>query len=479
MNHFHAAGGIALPRSHTLLEPACCTTTSAPSSGRGLWRYTPSRARRRRARLGGGPRRPPSTPRCCAPRTTRSPPTVGCGCSPGRSAARSSRPPRSSPSTGSSPRRRVVFDDQDDFLEAFAGRRARRPRLRRGDPLPGPGRERHARAAQAHARRSACCRTAASGSRSSPTAGCPARRARSPPRSTSPPRPPLGGPLARVHDGDLITVDADAGLLDLARRPTPTFAARPTTGRAPHGAEWAGTGRELFAAFRATVGPAETGASVFPGSRPRRRSPLSSTSETAHCSPSSRSCRSSSSTTSRTRSRSRGPWSRAACRSIELTLRTPVALDAIRAIAAEVPEILVGAGTVVDPGQAKQAARRGRAVPGLARHDAGPCCTAMHDTGLPFLPGTATVSEVLAVLEAGFTEMKFFPAEAVRRCGVTSPSIASPVPARPVLPDRRHHRRERRLVPRPAERRLRRRLVAHAGQCCRSPGLGVRHRPGC
>ena len=40
---------------------------------------------------------------------------------------------------------------------------------------------------------------------------------------------------------------------------------RPATGRAPQGPEWAGTGRELFAAFRATVGSADTGASVFPG----------------------------------------------------------------------------------------------------------------------------------------------------------------------------------------------------------------------
>ena len=42
------------------------------------------------------------------------------------------------------------------------------------------------------------------------------------------------------------------------------LAARPPTGRAPQGDEWAGTGRELFAAFRATVGPADAGASVFP-----------------------------------------------------------------------------------------------------------------------------------------------------------------------------------------------------------------------
>lgn len=96
---------------------------------------------------------------------------------------------------------------------------------------------------------------------------------------------------------------------------------------------------------------------------------------------------------------------------IELTMRTPVALDAIRAITASVPGIAVGAGTVVTAGQAKQA------------HDAGagflvsPGCTpglldAMAETGLPFLPGTATVSEIMTVLDAGFSEMKLFPAEA-------------------------------------------------------------------
>lgn len=112
---------------------------------------------------------------------------------------------------------------------------------------------------------------------------------------------------------------------------------------------------------------------------------------------------------------------------IELTLRTPVALDAIRAIASEVPEILVGAGTVLSPGQAKEAADAGAqflvspgATPGLL--------AGMADTGLPFLPGTATVSEVLAVLEAGFASMKFFPAEASGGAAFLS-SIASPVPA--------------------------------------------------
>ena len=111
---------------------------------------------------------------------------------------------------------------------------------------------------------------------------------------------------------------------------------------------------------------------------------------------------------------------------IELTLRTPVALDAIRAIASEVPETLVGAGTIVTPGQAKEALDAGAQFlvsPGSTPSLLG----AMADTGLPFLPGTATVSEVLAVLEAGYTELKFFPAEASGGAAFLK-SLASPVP---------------------------------------------------
>lgn len=111
---------------------------------------------------------------------------------------------------------------------------------------------------------------------------------------------------------------------------------------------------------------------------------------------------------------------------VELTLRTPVALEAIRAIAAEVPEILLGAGTVCTPAQAEAAREAG------ARFLVSPGATpsllaAMLDTGLPFLPGTASVSEVLAVLEAGVTEMKFFPAEAAGGAAYLK-AIASPVP---------------------------------------------------
>ncbi len=76
------------------------------------------------------------------------------------------------------------------------------------------------------------------------------------------PEAALGGPLARVRDGDVITVDAVTGRLSL-HVPAEELEARPSTGRAPIGAEWAGTGRELFSAFRAAVGSADTGASIF------------------------------------------------------------------------------------------------------------------------------------------------------------------------------------------------------------------------
>lgn len=96
---------------------------------------------------------------------------------------------------------------------------------------------------------------------------------------------------------------------------------------------------------------------------------------------------------------------------IEVTLRTPAALGAIARIAAELPDAVVGAGTITTPRQADEAAAAG------ARFLVSPGSTpvlldAMAATGLPFLPGTSTVSEVLAVLERGLTAMKFFPAEA-------------------------------------------------------------------
>ncbi|WP_067482448.1 bifunctional 4-hydroxy-2-oxoglutarate aldolase/2-dehydro-3-deoxy-phosphogluconate aldolase [Actinomadura hibisca] len=96
---------------------------------------------------------------------------------------------------------------------------------------------------------------------------------------------------------------------------------------------------------------------------------------------------------------------------IEVTLRTPAALPAIERIAAEVPDAVVGAGTVVTPADAEKSAAAG------ARFLVSPGCTpalreAMTGTGLPFLPGVSSATEALALLEHGITAMKFFPAEA-------------------------------------------------------------------
>ncbi|OBF27714.1 phosphogluconate dehydratase [Mycobacterium sp. ACS1612] len=76
------------------------------------------------------------------------------------------------------------------------------------------------------------------------------------------PEAAAGGPLSRVVDGDVITLDADAGVLNI-HVPDDEFIARIPSGRAPSADEWVGTGRELFASLRATVGPADEGASIF------------------------------------------------------------------------------------------------------------------------------------------------------------------------------------------------------------------------
>ena len=75
------------------------------------------------------------------------------------------------------------------------------------------------------------------------------------------PEAAVGGPLARVRDGDVVTVDADGGLLEVDA----DLAAREPTGRPPRDDEWVGTGRDLFAVFRDGVGPADEGASVLGG----------------------------------------------------------------------------------------------------------------------------------------------------------------------------------------------------------------------
>ncbi|WP_159327514.1 bifunctional 4-hydroxy-2-oxoglutarate aldolase/2-dehydro-3-deoxy-phosphogluconate aldolase [Streptomyces tendae] len=111
---------------------------------------------------------------------------------------------------------------------------------------------------------------------------------------------------------------------------------------------------------------------------------------------------------------------------IEVTLRTPVALDAIRAITGEVPGAVVGAGTVITPEQVADVVAAG------ARFLVSPGWTdvlleAMRASGVPFLPGVSTTSEVVALLERGVREMKFFPAEAAGGTAYLK-ALAAPLP---------------------------------------------------
>jgi 2-dehydro-3-deoxyphosphogluconate aldolase/(4S)-4-hydroxy-2-oxoglutarate aldolase len=98
-------------------------------------------------------------------------------------------------------------------------------------------------------------------------------------------------------------------------------------------------------------------------------------------------------------------------RVLEVTLRTPVALEAIAAIAKAVPEALVGAGTVrsvADAHAAKAAGAVFAVSPGYTA-EIGAACRALE---LPLLPGVATASEVMAAQADGLSFLKFFPATA-------------------------------------------------------------------
>lgn len=95
---------------------------------------------------------------------------------------------------------------------------------------------------------------------------------------------------------------------------------------------------------------------------------------------------------------------------LEVTLRTPAALDAIRAMK-HVPGAIVGAGTVLDPGQLRAAVEAGAEFivsPGLTER-LGDAVVAQ---GVPYLPGVSTTGDIMRALDLGFTRLKFFPAMA-------------------------------------------------------------------
>lgn len=124
------------------------------------------------------------------------------------------------------------------------------------------------------------------------------------------------------------------------------------------------------------------------------------------------------------------PLAKALCegglRVLEVTLRTDVAQAAIAAIREGVPDAVVGAGTILTADDITAAERAGSRF--LVSPGAGPALLdAIADCGTPFLPGIATPSEAMTLLERGITHMKFFPAEAAGGVSMLR-SIGGPLP---------------------------------------------------
>ena len=111
---------------------------------------------------------------------------------------------------------------------------------------------------------------------------------------------------------------------------------------------------------------------------------------------------------------------------IELTLRTPRALECARIIAAEVPEIVLGIGTVLSAADLEAAVGAGAqflvspgSTPGVL--------AAAADADVPLLPGVSSVTEAMALAEAGYRDLKFFPAQQAGGAPFLK-ALASPLP---------------------------------------------------
>jgi phosphogluconate dehydratase len=258
VNHFHAAGGIAF-LVHTLLKAGLLHEDVQTVAGRGLSRYT------REPVLRGEDLTWEEGPKASLDLTVLRPADEPFDADGGLKVLRGPLGTAVIKTSAVVPAHRVVtapamvFDDQADFLAAFAeGRLDGRdlvaviryqgpaangmPELHKLTPALGVLQDRGQQVA-----------IVTDGRMSGASGKVPAAIHVTPEAA-------LGGPLSRIADGDLVTVDAVTGRLDVDA----DLRTRPVTGRAPEGEEFAGTGRELFAAFRATVGPADAGASVFP-----------------------------------------------------------------------------------------------------------------------------------------------------------------------------------------------------------------------
>ena len=108
-------------------------------------------------------------------------------------------------------------------------------------------------------------------------------------------------------------------------------------------------------------------------------------------------------------------------------MRTPVALDAVRAIADNVDDCVVGVGTVLSANDLRAAARVGARF--AVSPGSGPLLLdAADDSTVPLLPGAATATEAMTLLERGYQYQKFFPAESAGGAGFLK-SLSSPLPS--------------------------------------------------
>jgi 2-dehydro-3-deoxyphosphogluconate aldolase / (4S)-4-hydroxy-2-oxoglutarate aldolase len=111
---------------------------------------------------------------------------------------------------------------------------------------------------------------------------------------------------------------------------------------------------------------------------------------------------------------------------LEITLRTEAAMESMKAIMAEVEGAIVGAGTVLTTEQFKQCNKLGCAF-AVSPGASGQLLGAAEDYDMPLLPGAVTASEVMALLEWGYTFQKFFPAEPAGGTPYLS-SLSQPIP---------------------------------------------------
>ena len=119
-------------------------------------------------------------------------------------------------------------------------------------------------------------------------------------------------------------------------------------------------------------------------------------------------------------------------KAIEITLRTQNALEVIRAIASERPELAIGAGTILGADQA-QAAKQAGAQFAVSPGATDAVLQGCRDVDLPLLPGAATVSEMMSLAEKGYHNLKFFPAVASGGLAYVK-SLASPLPHLKICP---------------------------------------------